>query len=101
MNEMYGRQIIERPAKDYLCDRWQKKARPQERPERRETMKNMIFAAAALSLGMSAAFANQGGPNPNTPLPDVIAQAPRNVSTTLIHPGSSFRLGTAGLGSVS
>ena len=27
--------------------------------------------------------------------------APRNVSTTLIHPGSSFRLGTAGLGSVS
>jgi hypothetical protein len=25
----------------------------------------------------------------------------RNVSTTLIHPGSSFRLGTAGLGSVS
>ena len=28
-------------------------------------------------------------------------QTQRNVSTTLIHPGSSFRLGTAGLGSVS
>jgi hypothetical protein len=28
-------------------------------------------------------------------------EALRNVSTTLIHPGSSFRLGTAGLGSVS
>ena len=28
-------------------------------------------------------------------------QTDRNVSTTLIHPGSSFRLGTAGLGSVS
>ena len=31
--------------------------------------------------------------------PEWIAE--RNVSTTLIHPGSSFRLGTAGLGSVS
>jgi hypothetical protein len=31
----------------------------------------------------------------------VALAASRNVSTTLIHPGSSFRLGTAGLGSVS
>ena len=34
-------------------------------------MKTMIFAAA-LSLGMNAAFASEGGPNP---IPDVIAQA--------------------------
>ena len=30
-----------------------------------------------------------------------VLAAARNVSTTLIHRGSSFRLGTAGLGSVS
>lgn len=42
-------------------------------------MKTMLFAAAALTLGMSAAFANEGGPAANTlftKLPGVIAQAP-------------------------
>jgi hypothetical protein len=42
-------------------------------------MKTMFLAAAALSLGIGSAYANEGGPVANTfftELPGVIAQAP-------------------------
>lgn len=42
-------------------------------------MKTMMLAAAALTLGMGAAFANEGGAEANTlftEIPGVIAQAP-------------------------
>jgi hypothetical protein len=58
-------------------------------------MKTMIFAAAALSLGMSAAaFANEGGPN-STRLPGVIAQAPaQNVPSIDTTHGQALRADT-------
>ena len=51
-------------------------------------------------VGLAAVkdFVSQRGPHHG--ITD-FSQVERNVSTTLIHPGSSFRLGTAGLGSVS
>jgi hypothetical protein len=42
-------------------------------------MKTMMFAAAALTLSMGAAFASEGGAKPNTlftEIPGVIAQSP-------------------------
>ncbi|MEJ0018332.1 MAG: hypothetical protein WDN25_17580 [Acetobacteraceae bacterium] len=42
-------------------------------------MKTMMLAAAALTLSMGAAFANEGGPAANTEfteIPGVVAQAP-------------------------
>ena len=42
-------------------------------------MKTMMLAAAALTLSMGAAFANEGGPVANsqfTEIPGVVAQAP-------------------------
>src|SRR4051794_26784351 len=59
------------------------------RGDRRETMKTMLLAAAAvLGLGVGAAFANDGdGPIPNTlftELPGVIAQDPVQQAPTAL-----------------